>query len=240
MSLETLERQHQVWARKPALRRIYHRYFERVLAQCTAERPTVELGSGSGFFKQHRPDIIATDVFLSPWIDCILDASGLPFADGALANLVLVDVFHHFAAPQRFLAEAARVLRSGGRIVMLEPWTGPLGFLFYRHIHQEKADRDIDPHDPIPGDKRPFDGNPALPELYFKSRGGKPAIDLPSGLRLVSMREIPGFDWLLTGGFQDLVPLPGPLTRLADAVESVASTARRILALRALIVVERR
>jgi ubiquinone/menaquinone biosynthesis C-methylase UbiE len=43
----------------------------------------------------------------------------IPGGDRAVANLVLIDVFHHVAHPARFFDEAARVLHPGGRVVIL-------------------------------------------------------------------------------------------------------------------------
>jgi hypothetical protein len=43
----------------------------------------------------------------------LVDAEQMPYGDGSLANLLLVDVFHHLARPRRFSEEAARVSAEG-------------------------------------------------------------------------------------------------------------------------------
>jgi SAM-dependent methyltransferase len=217
------------------LRRVYEGYFELVRGRCTPGRPVVELGAGPGFLKAYWPEIIATDVVPTPWADRVVDATALPFEAGEVGNLVMFDVFHHLAAPPAFLEEAARVLAPGGRVVMLEPWTSALGYLFYRHIHHEDADRGVDPAYPFPPGKNPMDGNAALPQLYFAGNGAM----LPSTLRLRERRLLPGADWLLTGGFQDVTPLPASLWPLAAAIESALRPFARWVALRALIVLEK-
>jgi SAM-dependent methyltransferase len=81
---------------------------------------------------------------------------------------VLLDVFHHLPRPGAFLAEAARVLRPGGHVAMLEPWIGLAGRLFYRHVHHEALDLSVDPERPWEdATKLPMQGNAALPYLYF-------------------------------------------------------------------------
>ncbi len=56
------------------------------------------------------------------------DAEALPYADGSFDLVTCRAAPHHFARPQRFLAEARRVLRPGGRLLVqdhLLPEDGP-------------------------------------------------------------------------------------------------------------------
>ncbi len=46
------------------------------------------------------------------------NAEGLPFVDASFDVVVCRAALHHFADPRRALAEAARVTRVGGRVVM--------------------------------------------------------------------------------------------------------------------------
>jgi ubiquinone/menaquinone biosynthesis C-methylase UbiE len=63
------------------------------------------------------------------------DATRLPLADGSADLVVTTDTFEHFADPRVVLAEAARILRPGGRLVALfAPFGSPLGSHLYDWI----------------------------------------------------------------------------------------------------------
>ena len=112
-----------MWRRRPLLRRLYHDWYELVVTHLsTVPGKTVELGAGTAHFKDAFPAAVATDVEPTPWADEVVDAERLPYGDASLANLVLIDVFHHLAHPVRFFDECRRALAVGGRVVMLDPY----------------------------------------------------------------------------------------------------------------------
>ena len=43
-------------------------------------------------------------------------------ADASLDGIVMTDVLHHIPDCTSLFHEAARVIRPGGRVVMIEPW----------------------------------------------------------------------------------------------------------------------
>ena len=49
------------------------------------------------------------------------DGSALPYADSTFETVIIRDVLHHIPTPADTLAEAARVLRPGGRFILAEP-----------------------------------------------------------------------------------------------------------------------
>ena len=70
---------------------------------------SLELGSGSGFLKDFVPDLITSEIFHCPEIDVVLNGMELPFADGAFADIVMIDVFHHIPQPRRFFTRRPAV-----------------------------------------------------------------------------------------------------------------------------------
>jgi len=74
------------------------------------------------------------------------DAARLPFADGAFAAVLVRDLFHHLETPRVAAAEAVRVLRPGGTLLVLEPNArNPLVFLQVRLVPAEATARDFTP-----------------------------------------------------------------------------------------------
>ncbi len=62
-----------------------------------------------------------------PWVPVLEgDAGALPFDDGAVDAVVMLDVLEHVPEPKDVLAEAHRVLRPGGVLVMSVPHRGLL------------------------------------------------------------------------------------------------------------------
>ena len=99
--------------------------------------------------------MVSTDILPAPWLKALAGAQRLPFAAASFDNIAMFDVLHHLDRPRMFLQEAERVLRRGGRIVMVEPAITPLSGLFYRNFHPEpvimSADPLLDgPLDPMP------------------------------------------------------------------------------------------
>jgi SAM-dependent methyltransferase len=227
-----------VWARKPGLRHVYDGWFDALHRACDGVSPVVELGCGPGLFKDRHPDVIATDAIANRHADAVVEAAALPFGAARLGGLVLLDVFHHLPRPAAFLAEAARVLRPGGRVVMIEPWMGLAGRLFYRWVHHETSDLRVDPVAPWgSGRKDPMDGNAALPYLFFGAQGALETLALP--LRVVRREPFAALPWVLSGGFQSIDLLPEGLLPGAQHLERILSLAPRVTALRCLVVVER-
>jgi SAM-dependent methyltransferase len=90
----------------------------------------VEIGSRyrPGFreladLRPHFPGLeyIGCDLEPGPGVDRIEDAERLRFADGAAGAVLLLEVLEHLRRPERALAEARRVLRGDGLLVVSVP-----------------------------------------------------------------------------------------------------------------------
>src|SRR5262249_8365307 len=155
VSLARLEEHARIWAAKPALRAVYAVWFDALLALAPSGARVIEVGAGPGLFaayaRTHRRDLgwIASELAPAPWNDVVADAQALPFRSGRAALVLGLDILHHVPRPRPFFAEAARVLRPGGRLALVEPWVTPLSFVVYRWFHQEDCARPADPWDPF-------------------------------------------------------------------------------------------
>ena len=232
---ETLARHGEIWAARPELRCVYREWFRWLLDAVAGLAPVVEVGSGPGFFKEFAPGLVATDITPGARADVRCDACVLPFGTATVGALVMVDALHHLPRPLDFMAEAARVLRPGGRLAMVEPWITPASFLLYRFFHHEDCRLGIDVAQPFvdPG-KRALDGNSAIPRLVlrrWRRRGGP--------LRLIRSRTFVGLPYLLTFGFQRARPLPRALGAVAHVLERATVPLRPLAASRILAVWEK-
>lgn len=211
------------WARKPALRAVYADYYRRMADALPDGGVWLEIGAGSGQSRGLPDARLRMDILASPWVDIVGDAQQLPFADESLDGIALLDVLHHLGDPGRFFAEAARALKPGGRIVLLEPGITPLSWPFHHVLHEHPVDMTADPLAPAAnaGDRDPFDGNRAIPTLLFKREEHRIALsDRVPALKTVARRWLSLFAYPLTGGFKRWTLLPeawvAPLLRLED------------------------
>lgn len=136
---DLIDKNQEYWKRKPLLRTLYGDFYRLISNHLSglSEGKIVELGSGLGNIHDVIPDCIRTDLFPNPWIDQIENAYKLSFADESVSDLILTDVFHHLKYPGTALHELHRVLRKGGRLIMLEPCISMLGLLVYGALHDE-------------------------------------------------------------------------------------------------------
>ncbi len=134
-----VERNRRTWCDKPVIREVYRGIYTEIAARLRKDLTgaTVEVGSGMANIKEVIPHCVTTDLFENPWIDRRENAYRLTFAKGAVANLILCDVWHHLAHPGTALGEFARVVQPGGRVVLFEPGMGLLGKLIYGCFHHE-------------------------------------------------------------------------------------------------------
>jgi SAM-dependent methyltransferase len=98
----------------------------------------IEIGSGSGLFKQYYPEVITTDIEASPYIDRVLDAQDMDFEDFSIHAIYGINCFHHFPQPEEFFKELIRVLKPGGGCILIEPHYGIFSTVVHKHIHTQE------------------------------------------------------------------------------------------------------
>lgn len=136
---DLISKNHELWNRKPSLQEAYRDLYRRAAAHLSnlPDSRIVELGSGMGHIREVIPNCITTELFPFPWIDRIENAYQLSFADESISDLISTDVFHHLKYPGTALKELHRVLRRGGRVILIEPCMSLLGMIVYGPFHVE-------------------------------------------------------------------------------------------------------
>jgi SAM-dependent methyltransferase len=211
----------QVLAGKPFLKAIYREWYERLAGSLPAGGGTVlEIGSGAGFLRERIPELVTSDVLPLDGVDRVLDAGQLPFADGELKAVLMIDVLHHLPEPSRFFHEASRTVRAGGIISMIEPWNTPWSRFIYQHLHHE-------PFDPRAGWTLERGGplsraNGALPWILFERDRRRFAAEHPTW-RVSQKTLLMPVAYLLSGGvsLRNLAPgsMYAPVRRLERWLE---------------------
>ena len=247
LSLDRLELHRQLWQRKPVLEAVYSVWFRLLLEAVAPARRVLEVGAGPGFLADYArraaPETAwtATDLLPAPWNNVAADAHRLPFGEATFDAVVGLDFIHHLSGPRQFLLEAARVLRAGGRLAVVEPWVTPLSYPVYRWLHEEGCRLDLDPWQPFgsrgPADKDAFEGDAAV--LWRLVRTSAPAVWFELGLGPPRVRPLSGFAYLLSLGFRPASLLPRRLAGWVTRLDRGAACLAPWLGLRALAVWEK-
>ena len=169
------------------------------------EKILVELGSGGGFIKEVIPNVITSDTLELPNVDRIFSVFDMPFEQGSVDAFFMLDVLHHITNPRAFFKEALRCLKSGGKIVMIEPANTLWSRFIYKNFHHElfdtQAQWELAEIGPL------SHGNGALAWTIFSRDREIFEQEFPS-LTIVNMRNHTPLRYLLSGGLslRQLVP----------------------------------
>jgi SAM-dependent methyltransferase len=234
----TTELRREILRRKTFLRKIYAEWYAAIAAAVPAgDAPVLELGSGAGFLKDHIPEAITSDVFPCPGVDRVVDAQQLEFATGSLRAIVMIDVLHHLPQVRRFFAEAARCVRPGGVVVMIEPWLTAWSKLVYARLHHEPFDTAARQWEfPLSG---PLSGaNGALPWIVFRRDRAQFEREFPEW-RIQSVAPRMPMRYLLSGGMSVRSLVPGWTFGVWRWAEGALGPLMDYLAMFALIVLAR-
>jgi SAM-dependent methyltransferase len=239
-SPETTMRRWEIIREKPPLREIYGEWYGAVAGSIPAgDRPALELGSGAGFMSDYVPGLITSDVLELPSVDRVIDACApLPFSDGGLRGIAMVNTLHHLPDVTTFLEEATRCLQPGGTVSMIEPWNTGWSRFVYTRLHHEPFEPGVaswafDSSGPLSS------ANGALPWIVFDRDRGYFSERFPE-LEIQELRPIMPIRYLLSGGVSMRALLPDWSFGMVRAAERASQPAMRSLAMFAHVAVRRR
>jgi SAM-dependent methyltransferase len=198
----------QVISSKPLLKAIYDEWYAILAAELPpGSGPVLELGSGAGYCDRFIPGLITSEVLYCPSVQLGLDAQHMPFGDQALRAIVFTGVLHHIPNVRLFFSEAARCIRPGGKVLMIEPWVTAWSRFAYRHLHHEPfspqaADWGFPSSGPLSG------ANIALPWMVFERDRQRFASEFPQ-LEIEQIRPFLPFRYVVSGGLGMRSLMPG-------------------------------
>ena len=234
----TTELRRQIIREKSFLRQIYQEWYTAIASKISSrEGPVLELGSGAGFLKDFVPGLITSEVFHCRGIDIVLNGIELPFAHGALQAIVMIDVFHHIPPPLRFFSEAARCVRPGGVVLMIEPWVSVWSQLVYTRLHHEPFQPEAKQWE-FPNSGPLSGANGALPYIVFARDRIQFEREFPMW-QIQRITPMMPFCYLVSGGVSMRSLMPGWTFKSWRAVENSLSPFINKLAMFACIVLQK-
>ena len=190
------------------LRQIYAEWYAS-LAACLPPGAghVLELGSGAGFLSDVVPHSITSEIFWCEHIQVVVDGRRLPLATGVLRAILMTDVLHHVPDVRAFFAEAARCVRPGGIIALIEPWVTRWSKVIYTRLHHEPfrpltPDWDFPAHGPLSS------ANGALPWIVFERDRAQFEREFPQW-RIDTLKPLMPFRYLVSGGVSLRALMPG-------------------------------
>lgn len=219
----------EIILRKKFLKKLYVQWYSQFIKtiQEVPEGKLVEIGSGGGFLKQMDERIITSDILEILHCDMCFSGEKMPFEDASVSAIFMIDVLHHIPECELFFAEAQRVLKPGGKIVMIEPANTPFARFIYKNFHHENFDPDAaDWRFPTSG---PLSGaNGALPWIVFTRDYARFSQLFPK-LKKEKVQLHTPFAYLVSGGLSLKSIFPGFLFSVFRFFESLLTPLNGLL-----------
>ena len=235
---QTTHLRRQIIREKKFLRKIYDEWYRTIAAYLPPDQGAVlELGSGAGFMRDFVPDLVTSELFYCPDLSLVSSGLCLPFRAKSLRGILMTDVLHHLPRPRLFFSEAARCVRVGGVVAMIEPWVTSWSRFVYTYLHHEPFQPEAPLWElPISG---PLSGaNDALPWIIFSRDRQSFEQEFPHW-RIELIKPFMPFRYLLSGGVSLRAIAPGCSFGLWQLVENALARFNKQLAMFAQIVLRR-
>lgn len=236
---ETITIVSEIIEKKSFLKQLYQEWYLSILEALPNGIPKslLELGSGGGFFEQYLPDLIKSEILQTPDVDIVFDGQLMPFRKDSLHGIFMLDVLHHIPNSIAFFKEAARCVKKGGTLIMIEPWVTNWSRFVYRKLHHEPFD--INAHRwEFPRGGPLSQANLALPWIIFH----RDRIVFQKEFSEWKIREIKlhtPFAYLLSGGVSLRSFVPGFSFPICRFFEHILKPLMKSLAMFATIILER-
>jgi SAM-dependent methyltransferase len=166
-------RRRYVEDRSPNLRFLLERRYEWLNDHITPDAVGVELAAGIGVARDYvrARSLLLTDLDEGDWLDVSrVDATATPFESKTFDFAIIQNGIHHLAHPVRVFAEAARILKPGGVLLVQDVKCSLLQRAVARLTQVEGYSYEVDVFDAdaeISDPSNPWAANNAVPDLLF-------------------------------------------------------------------------
>jgi SAM-dependent methyltransferase len=202
----------------------------------------IELGSGAGFLKKIRPNVITSDIRRGPTIDMELDAQNMNISDASVRCIYGINVFHHLPSPHKFFKELERVLQIGGGCILVEPHKGFFSSLLHKHLHTDEYFDLKEPEWDSSKISGPLSGaNQAKADIVFERDLVKFNKLHGKNLEIVyKSYALNGFRYFLSGGLNFHQLVPSCMIKPLIYLEKILSPLSKYWTLHQIIVIKRK
>ena len=174
----------------------------------------LEVGAGAGLSSSFISFKNVTRTDYLPWkihgVQGAIDAQELPFPDDSFDSAFALDAIHHIPNPGKAISELCRVVRPGGRVVIVEPFVSYLSFLPYKLFHNEKTSWNYSiPKNGIRETENASDGEQGVLQGMLDKNLLLKGLEIsPSKTLVYAFKYISPFSFFATGGLGRPFPTP--------------------------------
>lgn len=187
----------------------------------------LEVGSGAGLSSKflRNKKVLMTD--LLPWqkngIIGNINSENLPFENNSFDSAFAVDAIHHICDPVKAISELCRVVRPGGKVVIIEPYVSFFSYLIYKIFHNEQTTWNYRIKETKRAEiKNIAEGEQSTMQSIMLNHGLINSVQNHSGKRIsYEWIQFSPFSFFATGGLSNPLPTPAGLIRLLIRFEQV-------------------
>lgn len=213
-------------SQKPGINR-YLKYLYSKIENSLVGNKILEIGSGAGlsvnFIKRQK--IILTDILSWPQgkVQGSINAINLPFADNSFDSVFSLDAIHHMEFPVKAIAEACRVVRPGGRVVIVEPYISYFSFLVYKMFHKEQTtwNYKISPDGSVTSSTASEGEQATLQAMFYDDKWIRYIQKLTKKELKFQRSYFSPISFFATGGLSNPLPVPAVLISIIIRLEKI-------------------
>lgn len=174
----------------------------------------LEIGSGTSPLHFFYKNVITSDIMDLPYLEHRFDCHFIDIYekifDRSVDIVTMTNVLHHVQDPILCLKKIAVKLRSGGCVIIAEPFCSFLSTMVFKCFHHEPLQFKIDR--PVLNDiKGPLSSaNMALPYMiFFSDKGWDKQLENTYTFSKENVDYFSSLSYMLTGGISRRTPIPG-------------------------------